>query len=1327
MTAEDPTIAETITKIQAALRDYIEATYHIGHPTLIDQRRVLLEEEGVLFQAPYFESTPRYQTDRRFADLDLDPSVQTLFGLLAQPADPLPRILFDPPYTHQAEALELAVRDGLSLAITTGTGSGKTESFLLPMLARLAMEAANSPESFAEPAVRALILYPMNALVNDQLGRLRLLLGDPRVTNLFTQWAGRPARFARYTSRTLYPGVRTKRKDQDRLESIEDFYIFLIDNANDPTSPWQDEAARLLATLQQKGKWPAKPDLKRWFGAKGTRWKNAAGEFKRAVTLPGDMELLTRHEVLEWPPDVLITNYSMLEYMMMRPLERPVFDKTRKWLDDNPHERFLLVVDEAHLYRGASGAEVALLLRRLRSRLGIDADRLQVICTSASFDNSDYARQFAAQLSGKSEADFRTVEGQLALRQVAGPGSVEDAEALSAIPLLAYYEADTEDARKAAVGGLLEYRGIPIDSEKNVGELLYEALESFEPMGLLVNETMQKAQPVDELGDKLFPDAESELADRAASALIALGSAARRSSDDPGLLPCRVHAFFRGLPGLWACLDRDCSEVDRERHPVPGPVGKLYAQPQATCVCGARVFELYTCRHCGSAYARTYTDNIIEPTYLWHEPGGAFQSVSGAIPELFPLDLLLEAPAAGGVDPADLDLVTGRLNPEVDGERMRSLFMPPEDQRRGEIVRGVDDDDDGDDEGDRKATGEFKPCGVCGRKAGYNRSSVQDHQTKGDEPFQALVTRQIEVQPPGPDEDPDFAPLRGRKVLAFSDSRQVAARLAPNLQKYATRDVIRPLILRGWTDLCALPDVGRQMSLERLFLAVMVGAKRLKVRLRPELKPGESMQVLKDVGDAIDRGAFDGNADARTALVMINAQPPQSLLRAIYGTLTDRYYGLAALGLASIRERETIRDELLARLPDIAGAATTADTKLALVRLWLTQWTVPARGIWFPGMDSDWENTRGGVKTHNGKFSVIDSWLGTPAKNAFRQYWLPTLLQTFCEQKGNKFRLSAGKVALELGGEWGYCERCRYTQRPYPATNRCVSCNKDNVRLIPDPDTDPVFRARKGYYRASSVRALATPPELPMNIIAAEHTAQLNAARSNAVFSKAEEYELLFQDVNIALPGPGDIQRSAIDVLSCTTTMEVGIDIGNLSGVALRNMPPSRANYQQRAGRAGRRGNAVATVVAFGSADTHDDHYFREPDEMIRGPVDDPVLTMNNDEIARRHVVAYLLQRYLQDRLRTIPPDQQPQLFEVLGTVDDFLGTTSRLNRTNLEEWLRDNEAALRADVDAWLPNELDPERRESLLDGIVTRTLEDIDRALAGELAAIAGEGVSV
>ncbi|MFF9130425.1 DEAD/DEAH box helicase [Streptomyces sp. NPDC014806] len=1307
MTVEAPTIAETVTKIQAALRDYIEATYHVGHPTVIDQRRVLLEQEGVLFRAPFIESTPRYQTNRSFGDLELAAPVQALFGSLTTHVGDLKPLLYDPPYTHQAEALEWTTRDGLSLAVTTGTGSGKTESFLLPMLAKLAAEAANKPESFAAPAVRSLILYPMNALVNDQLGRLRLLLGDPRVTAQFNEWAGRPARFARYTSRTLYPGVRKVKKDQARLRSIEDFYVHLINRADDPTSQGHGEAAGLIDKLRSRGKWPAKPDLKAWYGESGSRWKNKDGEFVRAVLQPNDPELLTRHEVLGTPPDVLITNYSMLEYMLMRPLERPVFDATRAWLANNPDEKFLLVIDEAHLYRGAAGAEVALLLRRLRARLGIAPEQLQVICTSASFASPEYARQFAAQLSGKSECDFKTVEGRLALRELAGPGSLQDAQTLAAVPMHDFYEGEEDEARIAAVQGLLDYRKVAVKEGAKVGELLHDALSGFGPMNLLVNETMQRAQPVSELGALIFPTVEKELADRAVSSLVALGSAARRSADDAGLLPCRVHAFFRGLPGLWACLDPDCSEVDREVHPEPGPVGKLYAQPRATCGCGARVFELYTCRHCGSAYARTYTDDVIEPSYLWHEPGGSFESASGSIPELEALDLLLEDPSDGDVEPADIDLVTGRLNPEELGARVRSVFIPR--LRRGEVVKG---DDDG-SEGEAEANGEFKPCGVCGQLAGFGRSSVQDHQTKGDQPFQALVTRQLEVQPPGALPYSDFAPLRGRKVLAFSDSRQVAARLAPNLQSYSMRDVIRPLILRGWQELANQPFLAPSLSLERLYVAVMVGARVLSVRLRPELRPMETLHVLDTVAKAIDKGALSGNV-AELVPLLTTANPPQSLLRAMYATLTDKYYGLSSLGLASLRERVNLTDTLLTELPDIDGVASNADTKLALVRMWLAQWNTPARGIWFPSMtEGDWWRTKGGVKPHTGKFQAIERWLGSKAaRKKFADDWLQTLLTTFCEPVAGKFRLLAQHVALELGGMWGYCERCRFTQRPFPGTIRCVNCGHDRVRTL-DPDTDPVFQARKGYYRASAARALSDPPEPPLSIIAAEHTAQLNAAQSDAVFSKAEEHELLFQDVDLGLTRQGEQSRAAIDVLSCTTTMEVGIDIGSLTGVALRNMPPSRANYQQRAGRAGRRGNAVATVLAFGSADTHDDHYFRQPELMIRGEVDDPVLTMNNDEIARRHVIAYLLQRYHQDRLPAIEPDEQPQLFEVLGTVEAFVGTASPLNRTDLEEWLRSEEHALREEVASWLPHELSEADREAVLSGVVTNTLREIDKAL--------------
>ena len=307
-------------------------------------------------------------------------------------------------------------------------------------------------------------------------------------------------------------------------------------------------------------------------------------------------------------------------------------------------------------------------------------------------------------------------------------------------------------------------------------------------------------------------------------------------------------------------------------------------------------------------------------------------------------------------------------------------------------------------------------------------------------------------------------------------------------------------------------------------------------------------------------------------------------------------------------------------------------------------------------------------------------------RSLFERKWLPQLLETFAEPTTQgMFRLAGKELSLAIGGDWSYCQSCRTAQRPIPGRITCANCGHDSAEPI-DPDTDPVFVARKGYYRTSTLAALESPPRPPLALIAAEHTAQVNTAQADEIFSKAEEHEILFQDVDL---GPGDTgrERPAIDVLSCTTTMEVGIDIGALSGVSLRNMPPARANYQQRAGRAGRRGTTIATVTAFGSADSHDEHYFEHPDQMIRGEVDDPTLTLEqpgNCATSRYGTSAAAIPP--SERLPQISPDDQPHLFAVLGTVADFKNPGKVLNRVDLEEWLRSNEVELKEDVDASAP-----------------------------------------
>jgi ATP-dependent helicase YprA (DUF1998 family) len=219
------TIKETIRQLHDSLRDYIEATYHISSPPLIEQRKELLDRPGVIHQIPYIESTPRYQSGEKFAAIHGIPKAAlAAYTALSKPEGELPALLYDPPYKHQSDAIKHNLIGGKNLLVMTGTGSGKTESFLLPILGKLAREAEANPSAFREQAaVRALILYPMNALVNDQLGRLRSLFGDPRTVRLFKQWAQRPARFARYTSRTPYAGIRTRDKDSRKLRAFDDF------------------------------------------------------------------------------------------------------------------------------------------------------------------------------------------------------------------------------------------------------------------------------------------------------------------------------------------------------------------------------------------------------------------------------------------------------------------------------------------------------------------------------------------------------------------------------------------------------------------------------------------------------------------------------------------------------------------------------------------------------------------------------------------------------------------------------------------------------------------------------------------------------------------------------------------------------------------------------------------------------------------------------------------------------------------------------------------------------------------------------------------------
>jgi hypothetical protein len=868
-----------------------------------------------------------------------------------------------------------------------------------------------------------------------------------------------------------------------------------------------------------------------------------------------------------------------------------------------------------------------------------------------------------------------------------GPGSSADVDALVAVDLLKFYAPDPAEQSRSVLP-FLTYR--QHTSGEHMGTALLSALQHCPPFNMLVNATMKAALPLGELGALVFPDVPSSSADAALTALLALGSRARKAPDEPSLLPCRVHSFFRGLPGLWVCMDPNCSALRTDQR--GGPAGKLYDQPNERCGCGAPVLEYFTCRYCGTSYARAYTNDVSNPQHLWAEPGHVLRTDAALFEAYQPLDLLLEEPPdpTRGT-PATYDLRTGMLNSQTLGELTRTVYRRP---GAGGLAAAAHPP--------AAPSGTFVPCACCDKRFIFGQSSVQNHQTKGDQPFQSLLGTQIRVQPPGPQDATEFAPLRGRKVLVFSDSRQVAARLAPTLQNYSLKDTVRALLPAGFQILSNDAQFRDALVLDNAFLAVIVAAHRFGVRVRPELAGGEMMPRV----ESVPAGQLPSIAEL---MRLMNTQCPANLMLAIVDVLAHKELGLEALAIATVQEAPRLTSRISA-LPELPGVAVDPASKLAVARAWLRCWQ-RSPGIWFNSMPPNWWSVE--VTSHQGTFKDMENILVTPrSKQIFKKDWLRRLRAELTQRSDDGgTRLMATNLSLEVGGRWVRCPTCKSVHRPVGHLQTCIDCESVGVENF-DPDTDSVFRARRGFYRDPVARALNSPNPAIMSLIAAEHTAQLNAAQPEDAFSQAENHEIRFQDINIAWRDT-DPREPAIDILSSTTTMEVGIDIGELSGVALRNMPPGRSNYQQRAGRAGRRGNAVATVVAFGSADSHDDHYFTDPDEMIRGSVIDPRLTLENADIAQRHLRAYLLQRYHEARIPDVDPLADPNLFSVLGKVRDFRSGTGVLHRDDFSNWLRANESELAKAAKRWLPAELSPVDRARLIQEMVQDVIGAIDGAI--------------
>ncbi len=317
------------------------------------------------------------------------------------------------------------------------------------------------------------------------------------------------------------------------------------------------------------------------------------------------------------------------------------------------------------------------------------------------------------------------------------------------------------------------------------------------------------------------------------------------------------------------------------------------------------------------------------------------------------------------------------------------------------------------------------------------------------------------------------------------------------------------------------------------------------------------------------------------------------------------------------------------------------------------------------------------------------------------------------DNDGNAYlKPSALTLQLAFDDIWLQCSACGNLQYE-PLLGRCAACGQE--QLIERLPTDPYMSAHYDYFR-EPLRA-ALQGKHPTHITAEEHTAQLSQRYEGRIYATTEEFELRFQDVSLSAEKP------PIDILSCTTTMEVGIDIGSLTAIGMRNIPPQRENYQQRAGRAGRRGATISTVVTYADNDPHDNFYYHYPAGMISGDPRRPVLKIDSRRLAHRHLNAYLIQTFFHAQLDQLQPHirhqilaERKHLFTTLGTLSDFFTGDDPLSFAAFKLWLAQHSATPSNPVSeraiAWLPDELFDE----MLPG--TRTIREVKRSFVREVA---------
>lgn len=1195
-------------QLREALENYIKSQYFGKSPVLLSATQDKLNQEGVLYQKPYVESSPAYKSkqDGIQSSSVLPDWMKEYFKALSAA-----KLGIHPaPFCHQITALESAYQ-GKDLFVSTGTGSGKTECFMWPLMAKLADEAKNNPESWGMRGVRTIIMYPMNALVSDQISRLRRLIGDPnhRFIRAFRDACGyhsRRPQFGMYTGRTPYAGKEPRKNDDQAL----------ADKYNRMVNPDSEEDKEFLKKLIKEGKLPAKEDFDVFLD-----------KLIQSKHIPNDedAELVTRFEMQQFCPDILITNYSMLEYMLLRPREKKIWSDTKEWLDKNPENKILFIIDEAHMYRGSAGGEVALLIRRLFHRLGINRDRVQFILTTASMpDKTEEDRQavlrFANELTASDDMrQFCYLTGE---KEQIGSGSeyeISFTKFRTARPEA--FEGDDPDRLHALNEfwtGIKE-SAAPFSTSVEAYQWLYYHLVDYKPFCKLFELCRGTAISLQELAERIFPDCTLDEALHAVSVLLAIAPLAK-NDENIVLFPARLHMLFRGIKGVYACTNPECSHSHTEGGLTLGEI--YFDDGNLSCKeCGSAIYELYNDRRCGSVFFRGFVlkDDFEsrKRTYLWHQPGmineGDVNEIHLYIP---PEDYRIpEKQGKNKILPCYLDVNSGFIDfsdDSLDGNKgIRKLYYSAFTAKA------------------RPDLYTFATCPHCRHELA--KMQLTSFSTRGNQSFFNLIKAQFQAQPAVPDKigKLDKLPNEGRKVLLFSDSRQRAAKLARDMSDASDMTASRQLAALA---IHRMEQEVAEQSMNYLYDYFAMVAVENHVQIFHDSETDKQRTRLIEHGTQARINyarAKRRNLPYSPRFTMDNApsQMKEQLLRFYcggYNTLIDS-------AISWIEPTDTAKWDAIDSLEE-AGISVTENEFIDLFNAWVLSVcdTSVVLGHTFP--DTIREKVRPnyvgyGIEKDYKFPTVIREIMGWSKDDPVAAQWSRILRETFMDEapsSNGKYYVDLSRIKPRFDNEhtWYCCEQCSELT-PYLLRGKCPSCQSENIHAMTENELEALSFWRKPVEEAlqgDTIRVIDTE----------EHTAQLSLKdQRDELWSKTEQYELRFQD----FLKKGEVP---VDILSSTTTMEVGIDIGSLVAVGLRNIPPMRENYQQRAGRAGRRGSSLSTIVTFCEDGPHDSLYFSNPVPMFRGDPRRPWIDIGSEKIVQRHLGMVALQSYLREKTSSL-------------------------------------------------------------------------------------------